>query len=159
RNETTPGERVTRGSSALETLTRLFTLQRRVTRARADQALGGLVDRMTTAGLLTTSGDEVRARLDVRPYASDDAGLDGGAGAADRWSLSDLTPGMDGRPNQVSGDDVLGVSPASTSLAQLTLRQPVGRALDLGTGCGVQSLHLATHAQQVVATDVNARAL
>jgi hypothetical protein len=31
--------------------------------------------------------------------------------------------------------------------------------LDLGTGCGVQALHLTAHAQRVVATDVNPRAL
>jgi hypothetical protein len=54
---------------------------------------------------------------------------------------------------------VLGISPATTSLAQLTLREPVARALDLGTGCGVQALHLATHADAVVATDINARAV
>ena len=36
---------------------------------------------------------------------------------------------------------------------------PRGRALDLGTGCGVQALHLAAHAERVVATDVNRRAL
>ncbi|HEU0042776.1 MAG TPA: methyltransferase, partial [Jiangellaceae bacterium] len=30
---------------------------------------------------------------------------------------------------------------------------------DLGTGCGVQSLHLARHCESVVATDVNRRAL
>ena len=39
------------------------------------------------------------------------------------------------------------------------IREPVGRALDLGTGCGVQALHLAAHAGEVVATDVNTRAL
>jgi len=54
---------------------------------------------------------------------------------------------------------VLGISSASTSLAQLTVREPVERALDLGTGCGVQALHLADHAREVVATDVNVRAL
>ena len=54
---------------------------------------------------------------------------------------------------------VLGISEASSSLAQLTIREPAGRALDLGTGCGVQALHLAQHAGQVVATDVNPRAL
>jgi hypothetical protein len=73
--------------------------------------------------------------------------------------VSDLTPGLDGAPITVSADYVLGISSASTSLAQLTVREPVGRALDLGTGCGVQALHLAGHAQQVVATDVNQRAL
>ncbi len=39
------------------------------------------------------------------------------------------------------------------------MREPVGRALDLGTGCGVQALHLAGHVGHVVATDVNVRAL
>jgi hypothetical protein len=73
--------------------------------------------------------------------------------------LSDLTPGLDGTPNRVDPEHVLGVSSASTSLAQLTVRAPVGAALDLGTGCGVQALHLSDHAERVVATDVNPRAL
>ncbi len=167
RNETTPGERATRGGTPLETLTRLFLLQRPVSRAHADAALPGLVEEMVTAGILTTEGATVRALLDVRPYAADDAAAPteetaesaNQAGERDLWVVSDLTPGMDGAGNQVDGDYVLGISPASTSLAQLTMRGPVGRALDLGTGCGVQSLHLAAHADEVVATDVNARAL
>ena len=35
----------------------------------------------------------------------------------------------------------------------------MGRALDLGTGCGVQVLHLDGRAEEIVATDVNPRAL
>lgn len=89
--------------------------------------------------------------MDCRPYATDDQ--------TDLWVVSDLTPGLDGRPQHVTSDYVLGISPASTSLAQLTLRHEVGTALDLGTGCGVQALHLAGHADRVVATDVNHRAL
>ena len=73
--------------------------------------------------------------------------------------VSDLTPGLDGLPQQIGADHVLGISPASTSLAQLTLRAPVDDSLDLGTGCGVQALHLAAHSGHVVATDVNQRAL
>jgi methylase of polypeptide subunit release factors len=53
---------------------------------------------------------------------------------------------------------VLGVSAASATLAQLTLRRPVDSALDLGTGCGVQCPHLARHSRRVVATDLNLRA-
>jgi methylase of polypeptide subunit release factors len=93
---------------------------------------------------------EVAARVDLRPYGADEGNL---------WVLSDLTPGLDGSPNRVDADHVLGISPAATSLAELTVREPVESALDLGTGCGVQSLHLATHVRRVVATDVNRRAL
>jgi len=34
----------------------------------------------------------------------------------------------------------------------------VGTALDLGCGCGIQALYLATHAGRVVATDLSSRA-
>ena len=150
RNETTPGLRRTGGGWPLETLVRLFLLQAPVEMAAAHRALPGLVDRMVVAGLLEQTVGEVAARLDVRPYAADDQHL---------WVVSDLTPGLDGSEHRVGGEHVLGISSASTSLAQLTLREPVGRSLDLGTGCGVQALHLATHSEQVVATDVNQRAL
>jgi hypothetical protein len=150
RNETTPGRRATAGGSPLETLVRLWPLQVSVSRRAAERALPGLVDPLVAAGILEVSGDEARALVDVRPYADEDA---------DWWVVSDLTPGLDGAPIDVAGDHVLGISSASTSLAQLTVREPVGRALDLGTGCGVQALHLARHATQVVATDVNERAL
>ena len=150
RNETLPGRRRTGRGTPLETLVRLFLLQTTVSIEQAEAALPGLVDRLAVEGLIEQSVGEVAARLDVRPYDADDTDL---------WVVSDLTPGLDGTAQRVSADHVLGISPASTSLAQLTLREPVGRALDLGTGCGVQALHLAAHSGQVVATDVNRRAL
>ncbi|WP_110180574.1 DUF7059 domain-containing protein [Nocardioides solisilvae] len=153
RNETTPGVRATGGGSPLETLTRLFLLQVPVPLEAAERALPGLVDRLAAQGVVEQSVGEVAARLDVRPYATDDDDR------GDLWVVSDLTPGLDGSPARVGPDHVLGISPASTSLAQMTLREPVGSALDLGTGCGVQALHLARHSGRVVATDVNRRAL
>ncbi|ABL79917.1 MULTISPECIES: methyltransferase [unclassified Nocardioides] len=150
RNETTPGLRRTGGGWPLETLIRLFLLQAPVELAAAQRALPGLLDRLVAEGLLEQTVGEVAARLDVRPYATDDEHL---------WVVSDLTPGLDGGSSRVGPQHVLGISAASTSLAQLTLREPVGRALDLGTGCGVQALHLARHCSEVVATDVNQRAL
>ena len=150
RNETTPGVRRTTDGSPLSTLTRLFLLQTPVSVKEAERSLPGLVDRLCNVGLLEQSVGEVAARMDCRPYAGDDVDL---------WVVSDLTPGLDGAPIRVGADHVLGISSASTSLAQLTVRAEVGRALDLGTGCGVQALHLATHAAEVVATDVNKRAL
>lgn len=150
RNETVPGLRAATGAGPLATLTRLWPLQAAVPASDADRALPGLVVPLCAAGVLEQSAGEVRARLDVRPYAADDADL---------WVLSDLTPGLSRRPVRTGTDYVLGVSQASTSLAQLTVRRPVDRALDLGTGCGVQALHLAGHSNQVVATDVNERCL
>jgi hypothetical protein len=150
RNETVPGLRRTADGSPLATLVRLFLLQAPVPLADAERALPDLVDRLAAEGVLERTVGEVAARLDVRPYAAQDADL---------WVVSDLTPGLDGSPVRVGTDHVLGISPASTSLAQLTIRDRVGSSLDLGTGCGVQALHLATHSGRVVATDVNERAL
>jgi hypothetical protein len=150
RNETMPGLRATTGGSPLETLTRIWLLQATVPAGAAEAALPGLVDDLCAAGILERSVSEVAARVDLRPYGTDDGNL---------WVASDLTPGLDGGPQKVGPDHVLGISPAATSLAELTVRTPVDRALDLGTGCGVQSLHLAEHVGHVVATDVNRRAL
>src|SRR4051812_5502696 len=150
RNETMPGLRRTVGGSPLETLTRLWPLQATVTVGAVEQALPGLLDELCGEGILERSVGEVGARVDLRPYGTD---------TRDLWVLADLTPGLDGSPNRVGPDHVLGISPAATSLAELTVRAGVPSALDLGTGCGVQSLHLAAHAGHVVATDVNRRAL
>ena len=150
RNETTPGLRATRDRSPLSTLVRLFLLQAVVPAADVEATLPGLLDTLCVAGMLERSVGEVRARVDLRPYADDSRGW---------WVVSDLTPGLDGRGLKVDADHVLGISSASSTLAQLTVREPVRRALDLGTGCGVQALHLAEHAEHVVATDVNERAL
>ncbi|MBC7630288.1 class I SAM-dependent methyltransferase [Aeromicrobium sp.] len=150
RNQTVPAVRATSGTGPLATLVRLFTLQVPVSRARAEEALTGAVGALLDAGILEASGDEVRALTDIRPYGDEDH---------DWWVVCDPTPGLDGRQAPMDPAHVLGISEASSSLAQLTVRAPVGRALDLGTGCGVQALHLAQHAAEVVATDVNARAL
>src|SRR4051794_6352297 len=151
RNETTPAlRRTATDQSPRATLTRLFLLQTTVTTHAAEAALPGLLDRLVAEGVLDRSVGEVAARLDVRPYATEDDSL---------WVVSDLTPGLDGLPQRVGADHVLGISPASTSLAQLTIRDEVAASLDLGTGCGVQALHLAAHSEKVVATDVNPRAI
>lgn len=137
-------------------LTRLWLLQQPVALGNVKRALPGLVDELRSGGLLRESaGGELVASVDVRPYASDSAELG--------WVVSDLTPGLDASshadPPAARTDHVLGVSSASTTLAQLTVDQPVRSALDLGTGCGVQTLHLQGHAQRIVATDLNPRAL
>ena len=59
----------------------------------------------------------------------------------------------------VTRDFVIGLHPASLFVARNTPRGHVGRMLDLGCGAGVQALLAARHAEHVVATDLNARAL
>jgi len=134
----------------LATLTRLFVLQQAVPDRLVRRALP--VQALLESGILERDGDTWRAAVDIRPYASPDDGADG-------WLVSDHAATLDTARGVPRPDHVLGVSPASTTLAQLTIRQPVARALDLGTGCGVQSLHLAKHAQAIVTTDLNPRAL
>ncbi|MEU5051426.1 methyltransferase [Streptomyces sp. NPDC021096] len=162
RSETVPALRATRGDGPLETLVRLFLLQRSVPYARAAAALP--VDDCLADGWLVRDGaDEglVRAGVDVRPY--------GGPEGQDWWIVSDLgcavggaggIAGGTGGPAGVERSElVLGVGGASTTLAGITVRTPVGSALDLGTGSGIQALHAAQHAGRVTATDLNPRAL
>jgi len=137
------------GDDELSTLVRLFLLGLPVAPEAARQALAPL-DPAEAAPLLEVHPDVVRAGLEVRPYA---------AAHGDRswWVVSDF--GSDVRPGPLAADHVLGIGGASLTLAQATIRTPVGRALDLGTGCGIQALHLSEHCRSVIATDVSERAL
>lgn len=139
------------------TLANLFLLGGAVPRAALDRALPGTgtagAERL---GLVAAQGtgddDEVRAVVDLRPYSSVDA-----VGDASWWLASDLGELVTG--GRLATDHVLGAGGASLTLAQVTVRSSTGRVLDLGTGCGIQALHAARHAQHVVATDISRRAL
>ena len=136
--------------SPLATLIRLWPLQRPVGAAELQRALGELVDPLRAAGVLVSGDGRARAAVDIRPYGDE---------RHDHWVVCDLVHTLDGATTPVAPDHVPGVGGASTTLAQLTVREPVDRALDLGTGNGVQALHLLDHAGEVVATDISARAL
>lgn len=137
-------------------LIRLFLLHDAVPAARLQAALGELAP-LREAGVLIGDGTGAHAGIEIRPYAA--TADPGEPGSFEGWVAHDLIPTLDGRIDAPRSDYVLGLSPASSTLAQMTIRRPVGRALDLGTGCGVQSLHLATHSDHVVATDLNPRAV
>ena len=91
----------------------------------------------------------VRSAVDLRPYATDSS--------AELYVASDL--GAFQRPGVLRHDHVLGIGGASLTLVQSTPRRPVDTALDLGTGCGIQTFHLLAHARHVTATDISDRAL
>uniref|UniRef100_UPI00289EF728 DUF7059 domain-containing protein n=1 Tax=Arthrobacter sp. TaxID=1667 RepID=UPI00289EF728 len=102
----------------------------------------------------------LRAAVDLRPYAfgaAHETNDDDAPGSTELWVASDL--GEHQRPGVLPHNHVLGIGQASLSLAQLTIRRPVARALDLGTGCGIQVFHLLSHAGHVTATDISERAL
>ena len=65
----------------------------------------------------------------------------------------------DSDPLKIRADTVAGINPTTRTLAALTVRRPIDRALDIGTGCGAHALLASRHADEVVATDVNPRAL
>ncbi len=120
----------------------------------------GLVEPSATAEVGTGPGaGAVRAKADLRPYgwSGDPATDTDGSGGADLWVASDLAAHQ--QPGVLRHDHVLGIGQASTTLVRTTIRRPVARALDLGTGCGIQSFHLLHHAEHVTATDISARAL
>ena len=105
------------------------------------------------------AGDLVQAKVDLRPYGWDPTEDDDGVsdGGAELWVASDLAAHQ--RPGVLRHDHVLGIGQASTTLVQVTARRHVARALDLGTGCGIQTFHLLHHAEHVTATDISERAL
>lgn len=136
--------RITDSGDPLDTMIRLFICGQAEPEAAVAAALAPLpVAAARAAGLLVQGDGGLAAGVDLEPYG-------------DWWVLSDL-PAQPGR--QLPADHVLGVGGASTTLAGATVRTPVGTALDLGTGCGVQALHLSTHARAVTATDLSPRAL
>ena len=93
----------------------------------------------------------MRALFDLRPHA---ASLPGGD--HEWWVASDLAEVQTGKP--LSDDHVLGIGGATLTLLEMTVRERVDSALDVGCGCGIQALYLATHADRVVATDLSSRA-
>lgn len=146
--------------AASATLMRLFTLGRTATRTELDRALPHVrTEGLLALGLVWEVGSEksdatsaFTATFDLRPYqATDDFG------DILWWIVSDLGELATGRA--LEGEHVLGIGGATSTLIAITPRAKVTRALDLGTGCGIQALHAARHATHVVATDISERAL
>jgi len=137
--------RRTSGLSPLETLARLFVLAQPVPEQAAREALAPVdLEQMASVGLIRREGDGVRAATALLPFA--DLVL-----ACDFWRT---VTGVPSRP-----DHVPGVGPATLAVANLTVRRRVEAALDLGTGSGFHAFLAAPHAERVIATDINPRAL
>lgn len=139
----------------LGAVVRFFLLARPLPAAALETVFPALGSQGLCALGLAESADDggrLAAAVDLRPY-----GWDAGEGAKEIWVASDLAAHQ--RPGVLRSDHVLGIGHASATLVQTTARRQVGRALDLGTGCGIQAFHLLGHARHVVATDISERAL
>ncbi|MDZ4351192.1 MAG: methyltransferase [Arthrobacter sp.] len=167
--------------AAVAAVVRFWLLAEPQPAATLDAALPGI----RTAGLLELGLAEpsaeglIQAKVDLRPYGWDGTAGEGAqgegaqgeavqgeaaqretavsSGGAELWVASDLAAHQ--RPGVLRHDHVLGIGQASTTLVQVTARRHVARALDLGTGCGIQTFHLLHHAEHVTATDISDRAL
>ncbi|SFR87843.1 Methyltransferase small domain-containing protein [Microbacterium sp. cf046] len=107
---------------------------------------------LTRLGLAAIDGTEVTPTAIIRPQSfADDRG------SGQWWIASDLDEAALG--GALPEDHVLGVGGASLTLAGLQLPTPVRRGLDIGAGCGIQSLRSRRVVGEVVATDVSERAL
>ena len=128
----------------INTLVKLFVLDRSVDESRAAAAFAPLdLDQIRDIGLIEDGPRGIRARLRLSVH-------EGFILAHDAY---------DEETKSLRADHVLDVNPTTISLSNLTVRRPVGRALEIGTGCGALALRAARHAEHVVGTDTNPRAL
>jgi methylase of polypeptide subunit release factors len=132
----------TAGGSPLQTFVRLFTLQQSVPIKKVREAISPMaVDDWQKLGLLRVVDEYALGAVEL--CLKEDV-----IAAAD-WPAE---PGVDIH-------QVMGLAASSRALIQMTIRRNVERTLDLGTGCGIQSLLASRHSQNVSATDVNPRAV
>ncbi len=129
--------------SPLATCVRLCLLQLPVDLKAAAAALTrGGVESLLALGLAATDGSLLRPRARIVPAEELLMAFDGFARGADD-PVGFVAP----------------YTPTASWLAALTPRRRAARALDVGTGNGIHALLAAAHCEQVIATDVNHRAL
>ena len=134
RGDPVPALAAASGNDPLDVLIRLFLL------GRDEPATAAAF--LPAQVLESTGGGLVRAALDLRPHEDD------------WWLASDIE-----RLHPPPADHVIGIGAASATVIAATLRHPISTALDVGTGSGVQALHLLRHSTSVTATDALPRAI
>ena len=136
---------LTRGGSSLEVLVRLFLIGVSVERDVVSRVLRPTaLESWIQAGLLVEEDDPGQL-----------------SGAVHLLPFNGLLLAFDTRASLKAGqeDFVMGLGKSSLTLANLTVRRPSRRTLDLGAGGGIQALLAAKHSQRVIATDRNPRAV
>ncbi|MHC4474365.1 MAG: methyltransferase [Planctomycetota bacterium] len=133
-----------RTDSPYNILVQLFWLGRTVPESTLCQMLPKLdIEQFEGVGLLNRQDGTVRANAKLVPFQ-------------DLLMASDFGPEI---RRKLPAEHVLGVGAASMTLAGLTVRRKVRAVLDLGCGAGIQAFLAAAHADRVIGTDTNPRAL
>lgn len=140
RGETAPLLRRCSGHDPLAVLARLLVVGAPVPAALATAA------GVPGSWLVAAEGGQVRCPVRLQPVHH---------GGVDVVVPHD--PGRSGE--RVEREQVLGVGAASLTLAAATPRERAARVLDLGCGSGVQAVLAEDHAEAVIATDTNPRAV
>lgn len=149
-----PARREVAGSrSDVAVLARLFFLGSPVPMSDAQTALRtATVPGVEKLGLVRIADGSVIPSVLIRPQAYVDE-----HGAGEWWIASDIDESV--RSGPLPEDHVLGVGGASLTLAGLQFPTPAVRVLDLGSGCGIQSLRARRDSPEVTATDISEAAL
>ena len=154
RGHALPARRALAGAdSAAAVLARLFFLGGDVSPEEAEGALARVtVGGARKLGLVDVHEGSVTPHVMIRPQAYVDE-----HGAGEWWIASDLDESV--RSGPLPEHHVLGVGGASLTLAGLQLTTSADRLLDLGSGCGIQSLRARRDGRDVTATDISEAAL
>ncbi len=134
----------TAGDAPLHALIRLFLMEAPVGADILQNAIRPMpLEAWRHAGLITESGGAATATIKLIPFKDLVVAFD--------------RPGLLETP--LRHQYVMGIGGSTITLANLTIRHPVRRTLDLGTGCGIHALLAAAHSGRVTATDINPRAV
>ena len=133
----------TSSGTQLDTLLRWFWLWQAQARAvSADRVSGELLSLLLESGLLEIDGDNFIPAAMLLPIQG-------------FLVASDHPQAIESKQAEM----VLWPNPTSKFLARFAVRRHSRATLDLGTGSGILSLGAAGHSDQVVATDLNPRAV
>lgn len=128
----------------LPTLIRLFLLALPVPLDELAPALGALTpERAAKLGLVEIEGERARATCRIVPARDLILAVD----RAHEFST------------ELDEDHVMGITPSTDMLANLTIRKPVSDALDMCSGSGFHALLCARHARRVLGVDLYPRSI
>lgn len=136
--------KLTEKDTPLNTLIRLFLVELPCTLDQVKKALSSFdPEILVQAGLILIEAKQVLPAVKLIPYEN-------------LYLVFDRQERLNTNHRK---DYVMGIGSSTITLSNLTIRNKVGRTLDLGTGCGSLALFAASHSDHVTAADLNPRSV